>query len=62
MSKAEELSSKIIGLMTASDCDLAETLGALRTVTMFFEHEASMMLHAGCAMKESDNAPQSKTE
>ena len=56
MSKAEDLSSKIIGLMTASDCDLAETLGALRTVTMFFEHEASMMLHAGCATKESETS------
>ncbi|HEY4714817.1 MAG TPA: hypothetical protein VIH30_11335 [Aquirhabdus sp.] len=52
MSKAEELSSKIIGLMTASDCDLAETIGALRTVTMFFEHEASMLLHAGCSINK----------
>ena len=57
MSKAEELSSKIIGLVMESDCDMAETLGALRTITLFFEHENSMMLHAGCAMKESDNAP-----
>ena len=62
MSKAEELSSKIIGLMTASDCDLAETLGALRTITLFFEHENSIMLHAGCAIKEPYNAPQSQAE
>ena len=62
MSKAEELSSKIIGLVLESDCDISETLGVLRTVTMLFEHENSMMLHAGCAIKETDNAPQSKTE
>ncbi|OIO69030.1 MAG: hypothetical protein AUJ56_08015 [Zetaproteobacteria bacterium CG1_02_49_23] len=59
MSKAEELSRKIIGLMMESDCDLAETLGALRAATMFFDHEASMKFHAGCAIKEPDNAPQS---
>ena len=55
MSKAEELSIKIIKLMSESDCGLAETLGALRTATMLFEHKASMMIYAGCAIKETDN-------
>lgn len=54
MSKAEDLSSKMIALMMESDCDLAETLGALRSVTMFFEHEASMALHAGCMIKDEE--------
>jgi len=57
MSKVMELSDQIIKVIDESDCNLMEVFGALRFSTLFFEHENSMMLHAGCAIKEPENAP-----